>query len=286
MAEERVPPISDPLLRPDRSPRDARGVPVRAPLGNSIRTLLLFGALLALGVAIWWLRRPDDLTLQLGAREWVITEVDGEPATNAVGTVSTFVLDGTGEVRGAFECNTASGTWTYDRQGQRLDLEWESQTMTACPQGVPQTYLPASGRVALDGGVLRIDSEAADLRAVALADHAPLDLHDLHGTWISGEHVVEIGEHGRFDVDECRGAWTSQASEGATVTIEFDEQPSGAGNDKCALDPAWFGGRPMIPVGVGEAVFLHDGRTTFPLDRSVIRLDPAPANAPGTPIAP
>ena len=54
-------PISDPLLRYDRGERDALGRPVRAPFGNSIRTFAVLVVLVAVGVAIWWVRRPHDL---------------------------------------------------------------------------------------------------------------------------------------------------------------------------------------------------------------------------------
>lgn len=283
MSEEHVPPISDPLLRPDRAPRDARGTPVRAPLGNSIRTLLLFGLLLAIGVAVWWLRRPGDLTMQLGGREWVIVEVDGEPAVNAIGTASTFVLDGTGEVRGAIECNTSTGSWSYDRRGQQLVLDWETTTAVSCPDGWPRTYLPVSGRVDLDGGELRIESDAGDIRAVALVDHDPMPVDDLHGSWASGGHLVEVGERGRFDVGECRGAWAVDTAKETAVSIAFDDAPSGSADDPCALAAAWFVSAPAVPVEVGESVFLHHDRATFPLDRSIIRLDPAPENVGGTP---
>lgn len=281
MAEERVSPISDPLLRPDRAPRDATGNPVRAPLGNSIRTLLLFGLLLAIGVAVWWIRRPDDLTMQLGGREWTIVEVDGEPAVNRLGTVSTFVLDGTGEVRGVIECNTATGSWTYDTPGRRLDLQWEQQTVAGCADDWPTTYLPTSGRVDLDGGELRVESDTVEVRAVALVDLPPMEVHDLHGSWTSGEQLVEIGERGRFDIGACGGAWTGDATEPGVFSVEFDDPES----EECGLGPAWLDGAAFVAVEFDDAVFLHRDRAAFPLDRSILRLDPADDVA-GTPIAP
>lgn len=261
--------ISDPLLRPDEGPRDARGVPVRAPLGNSIKTLIAFAVLLLIGIAVWWFRRPEDLTSQLGGREWVITEVDGEPATNRIGTVSTFVLDGTGEIRATFDCNVASGAWRYQTRSGRLVIDWQSQTTLACPSEWPETYLPESGDITVDGGTLRIDSGAATIRAISPVDHGPAPLEEVAGDWVSGEQVIEIGRRGLFQVDACRGSWTPTDDDAALIVTFDDVQP-----DACALGPQWQDDTPFTATLHDDSVYLRRDRVIFPLDRAIIRLDP------------
>lgn len=261
--------ISDPLLPSDGGQRDARGLPVRAPFGNSIKTLLAFAVLLVVGVAIWWIRRPDDLTMQLGGREWVITEVDGEPATNRIGTASTFVLDGTGEVRATLDCNVASGEWRYDSQSSRLVLGWETQTTLPCPEDWPATYLLESGGVGVDGGTMRIDGDTTDIRAISLADREPATVDDVAGEWTSGEHVIEIGRRGLFQIDACRGSWTLNEDESA-MDVRFDDiQP-----DACSLDAEWSSDSLIVPVADGGSIYLRRDRSIYPLDRAIFRLDP------------
>ncbi len=261
--------ISDPLLRPDGVQRDARGAPVRAPLGNSIRTLLAFAVLLVIGVGIWWIRRPDDLTMQLGGREWAITEVDGEPATNRLGTASTFVLDGTGEIRATLDCNVASGVWRYDKQSGQLEIEWETQTTLPCPEDWPETYLPDGGDVSVDGGTMRIDSDMVEIRAVALVDREPAAVDDVAGEWVSGERSIEIGRRGLFQIDACRGSW-SLTDDDSAMDVSFDEvQP-----DACTLDPGWSNDTPIVPVADEDSIYLRRDRSIYPLDRAVFRLDP------------
>lgn len=261
-------PISDPLLRPEGALRDARGAPVRAPFGNSIRTFLIFALLLVIGAGIWWIRRPDDLSTQLGGREWAITEVDGEPATNRRGTVSTFVLDGTGEIRAALGCNVATGTWNYDTRDRRLAIDWLTQTMLACPDDWPGTYLPDGGDVSVDDATLRIDSDVVEVRAVALAHRDTAQFDDIAGTWSSGEQAVEIGRRGLFQVDACRGSWSPTDDESAMLITFDDVQP-----DACSLDPMWKDESPVVPVAVDGSVFLRRDRAIFPLDRDIVRLD-------------
>ena len=261
--------ISDPLLRPDGAQRDARGAPVRAPLGNSIRTLLAFALLLVIGVGIWWIRRPDDLSIQLGGREWTITDVDGVPATNRLGTASTFVLDGNGEIRATLDCNVASGAWSYEEQSSRLVIEWQTQTTLACPEDWPVTYLPESGDVSIDGGTLQIDSAAADIRAVSLTDREPAVVDEVAGEWVSGDTTVEIGRRGLFQIDACRGSWSLTEDESA-MDVSFDDvQP-----DACSLDPEWNSETVVVPVADQDSVYLRRDRTIYPLDRAVFRLDP------------
>lgn len=264
-------PISDPLLRPERGPRDAQGRPVRAPLGNSIRTLLVFALLVVVGVAVWWLRRPDDSAANIGGREWTITDVNGEPATNTAGLVSTFVLDGTGEIRAPLDCNVATGRWAYDEQRSSLSIEWTTQTLMVCPSEWPQTYLPDSGQVSVDGAVMRIETDAGELRAVSLGDHEPADAESVAGGWMSGDQTIEIGRRGRFEVDECHGSWESIADE-LSMSVRFEELQ----RDDCELAPLWRDETPVVPVVDGGVVYLRRERSIFPLDRAIVRLDPSP----------
>lgn len=272
-------PFSDPLLRPESAPRDARGRPVPAPLGNSFRTLLVLTLLVALGAGVWWWRRPHDLTAELGGREWVITDVDGEPATNAAGLASTFVLDGTGEVRAMIDCNVAVGTWSYRSQSGRLHISWDTQTTLGCPADWPATYLPDDGEVGLSGGSLTVDSDTTEVRAISLADHGPAGVDDLAGTWVSGGREVEIGRRGLFRVGECRGEWEAIGGEAGAepvadvvtgMVVDFhDVLP-----DACDLDPRWRDETPLVPVVDEGVLYLRRDRATFPLDRDVVRLDP------------
>jgi hypothetical protein len=261
--------ISDPLLGPDGIQRDARGAPVRAPLGNSIKTLIVFAVLIVIGVVIWWIRRPDDLTDQLGGREWVIVEVDGEPATNRIGTASTFVLDGNGEIRAVLDCNVATGSWRYDAESGRLVIDWQRQTQMACPGDWPQTFLPESGDVRLDGGVLRVTSDATKVRSIAPVDHDPAPPEEVAGVWLSGEQAIEIGRRGLFQVGACRGSWTPTEDD-LLMEVTFDDvQP-----DACDLGPQWQDETPFVATIDGDALYLRRDRVIFPLDRAIIRLDP------------
>ncbi len=262
-------PISDPLLRPDSGPRDASGAPVRAPLGNSIRTFLVFGVLIALGVGVWWLRRPEQLATSIGGREWVIVDVDGEAATNAAGVASTFVLDGNGEIRAPVGCNVATGSWAYDPGRSQLEISWETQTQALCPSDWPQTHTPDRGVIAVDDAVMQIETDTGGLRAAALADREPMALDEVAGSYVSGDHIVEIGRRGRFDVDGCSGSWTRAADE-IGMLVEFDALQ----RDDCSLATVWRDASVFVPVDVGDVVFLWRAIPVFPLDRSIVRLDP------------
>lgn len=271
MVSEPGPPIADPLLRPDAGPRDPAGRPLWAPLGNSIRTLVAFAVLLLLGIGVWWLRRPADLTAELGGREWVITAVDGEPATNAAGTASTFVLDGTGEIRGVLACNVASGTWAYDRERSELAVDWTTQTDLICPGDWPRTYLATDGTVELDDGVLRVRGDAVVVDAIAPADRAPADSDQIAGSWVSGSHEIEIGPRGSFRIGACRGTW-SRVDDASTVDVRFEELQ----RDDCELDERWRDEAPIRPVLHDGSLYLRRDRSRFPVDRDIVRLDPRP----------
>ena len=263
-------PISDPLLRPETGQRTALGVPVRAPLGNSIRTFLVFVLLVIVGAAVWWVRRPADLSMSIGGREWTITDVDGQPATNEAGLVSTFVLDGNGEIRAPLDCNVATGSWAYDEKQSELSIEWKTQTLMACPDDWPQTYLPDGGEVSVDGAVMRIATDAGEVRAVSLADHPPATVDEVAGSWTSGGQAIEIGPRGRFEVGDCDGAWEGVA-EGEAMEVRFDELQ----RDDCVLAASWSDETPVIPVVDDDVMYLRRDRTIFPLDRAVVRLDAA-----------
>lgn len=267
-------PISDPLLRPERAERDARGRPVRAPLGNSIRTFAVLVLLVAVGLSIWWLRRPDDLLTSIGGREWTITDIDGDPATNGIGTASTFVLDGNGEIRGPVGCNVASGRWTYDEQSSELTLDWRTQTQIGCDDAWPRTYLPDGGKVELDGGVMRITTGTGQVRAVALGDRASAGVDSFAGLWQSGERQVDIGRRGRFEIGGCAGSWVAvdeeTSNEASAIAVRFE----GLQRDECGLAEMWRDETPVVPVVDDGVLFLRRDRTIFPLDRAIVRLDP------------
>ncbi len=273
-------PISDPLLRPERGERDALGRPVRAPLGNSIRTFGVLVLLVAIGVAIWWIRRPNDMLTSIGAREWTITHVDGEPATNDAGTASTFVLDGNGEIRGPVGCNVASGRWSYDEQSADLTIDWQTQTQLDCGDGWPRTYLPDDGKVELDGSVMRISSQTGELRAVALGGRGPADATEFAGTWTTGGRQVDIGQRGLFEIEGCDGSWAEvdqgtaagESSGPAAIEVRFE----GLQRDDCDLSPMWLDDAPIIPIVDDGVLYLRRDRWIFPIDRSIVRLDPMP----------
>lgn len=281
-------PITDPLLRPDLGPRDARGAPVRAPLGNSAMTLGLVVVLVVLGIAVWWLRQPDDLSTQIGGRQWVITDVDGDPATNEVGTASTFVLDGSGEVRATLGCNIVTGEWSYRTGSDRLTIDWTTQTELICPPDWPTTHLPDSGEVDLAGGVLQVTSNDGDFRAVSLDDLPAINGEEAAGDWTAGDEMVEIGRRGLFRIEACEGNWRAVDREravGADPTDEVDElmdvrfDEVQIQREGCDLDRLWLDDDPFRAVEFDGSVYLHRTRTIFPLDRDVVRLDPNDANS-------
>jgi len=284
MAVSSEQPITDPLLRPDGAPRDARGAPVRAPLGNSMWTLVLFVLLVGVGVGVWSLTRPDDLTVALGGREWVVIDVDGEPAINADGTTSTFVLDGGGEVRGSIGCNVATGAWEYQPDANRLLIDWTTQTDLVCPDDWPTTYLPDAGDVELTGGVLSLRSMDVEMRAIALGDHEPQPGEIAAGDWTSGGdtgHIVEIGRRGLLRIQECEGSWTPGDDE-AGMVVNFDEVQ--IQREGCDLDRLWLEDDPFRVVEFEGSIYLHRDRAIFPLDRAIVRLDPNDDNGV-TPVA-
>ena len=281
-------PITDPLLRPDLGPRDARGAPVRAPLGNSAMTLGLVVVLVALGIAIWWLRRPADLTTEMGGRQWVITDVDGDPATNEAGTASTFVLDGNGEVRATLGCNIVTGEWSYGTGSERLTIDWTTQTELICPADWPTTHLPDSGEVDLDGGVLQVSSNDGDFRAISLDDLPAITGEAAAGDWSTGAEMVEIGRRGLLRIEGCEGDWRPVDADrpiGADPTDETDElmdvrfDEVQIQREGCDLDRIWLDDDPFRAVEFDGSVFLHRTRIIFPLDRDVVRLDPTDANS-------
>lgn len=280
-------PIDDPLLQPERAPRDPLGTPVRAPLGNSVKTLAWLIVLVAIGVGVWWLRRPADVSDQIGAREWVITTADGRAAVNARGTVSTFVLEGSGEVRAPIECNTATGDWSYDGRSSRLVLEWTEQTTAICDGEQPTTYQPLDGEVDVGDGTLTLESTDGVIEAISLRDLTAASAVDVAGTWSTGGSVVEIGERGLFRIGACDGRWEpvdSDETAGDAVggelamLVEFD--PVDLEGDECGLDRMWSDTAPIVPVVHDDVLYLRRDRAIFPLDRSIVRLDPADGVVP------
>lgn len=257
-------PLADPLLEPDAGPLDASGAPVRAPIGNSIKTLLLLGALVIVGVAVWWVGRPDDLTDRIGGREWVIVDIDGEPAVNDAGTVSTFVLDGNREVRGMVGCNTATGEWDFVTAEQELAIEWRNQTLVGCADDHPETFTVFGGRVDLRGEVMRVDHDDGSVRAVSLADRAVATADELAGEWISGTTTIELGPRGLARVGECPGTWMAS---GGGISFRWEDA------DSCDLAPIWADGGVVVPVRFEDSLYLRRDAAPFPLDRDVHRLD-------------
>lgn len=270
----------DPLLVAEAGPRDVRGRPVRTPLGNSGRTLIAFVVVLAVGLAVWWWRRPSDLTTSLGARTWILVEIDGEPVTTPDGTAPTFTLDGTGEVRAMLDCNTVIGDWVYASSSQRIEFTWATQTLTGCDESWTETYLPDSGEVDLDSGVLRIDGDAVDVVAVSPADHDDIEVDEIDGTWWFAGQEVLIGQRGLVELGTCRGSWNVVDDGGADpdesgddelrIDIVFDELQ----RDDCDLADVWLDETSIAPLMHDGSLFLRRDRTVFPVDRQVIRLDP------------
>lgn len=254
---------------------------MRAPLGNSIKTFGVLLLLVAVGVSIWWIRRPADMLTSVGAREWTITHVDGEPAMNDVGTVSTFVLDGTGEIRAPIGCNVASGRWSYDERADELTIDWDTQTDIDCVDGWPRTHLPDGGEVDVDGSVMRVSTDAGTIRAVSLADRPPAPVDDFAGTWSTGGRQVDIGLRGLFEIGDCDGSWVALDDDAGTadasiaagaIAIRFD----GVQRDDCDLPSMWLDETPVVPVVDDGVLYLRRDRTIFPLDREIVRLDPVP----------
>lgn len=254
---------ADPLLTPDANPRDATGEPVRAPVGNSARTLILAGLLVAAGIAIWWWRRPSDAVERLGGREWIIVDVDGRPATNAAGLASTFVLDGTHEVRAPKDCNTATGRWSI--ASSELSIEWDTVSDVACPDW-PATFEPISGRLHLGDGVLAIDGADSSIRAIAPADFPAASADDLSGTWSTGGSAVRFGTRGLLVVGQCTGSWSQ---DDASITLAFDD----AERERCELASIWASAGPIVATRFERMLFLRRDVASFPLDREVVRLD-------------
>jgi hypothetical protein len=262
-------PVTDPLLVPEIGLREP--MPARAPVGNSIRTLLLIGVLALVGIAVWWARRPSDLTQRIGGREWVIVDVDGEPAVNELGTASSFVLDGVGEIRMEAGCNTATGRWSFDVSAQRLLVEGLRTTAMSCPDDVPATYAVGNGRVGLDGSVMTVATDDGEVRAISHGDLQVAASDEIAGRWTSGSSTVEIGPRGLLRVDDCTGSWVAT---GAGITALFDEQE--LSRDGCDPAPIWTSGVVLLPVRFEDSVFLSRDGNSFPLDRMIHRLDAAP----------
>jgi hypothetical protein len=259
--------LADPLLAPDVGSRDVSGAPVRAPIGNSIKTLLLLGVLVIVGVLIWWVRRPDDLTGLIGGREWVIVDVDGEPATSVTGTASTFVLDGTHEIRGTRGCNTAIGEWMFDTSSQRLDIEWTGGTTIGCPDA-PVTYAIDGGDLTLSDAVMTVEAAEATVRSISLADRPVVTADELAGAWSGGGSTVEFGRRGLLRVDDCIGEWNAT---GEGISVQFDG--SDVALASCGLAPIWTTGDVIMPVRFEDTLYLHRAAVAYPLDREVYRLD-------------
>lgn len=272
---------TDPLLRPVANPRYLRGEPARAPLGNSMRTLLAFVVLLAIGLGVWWWRRPADLTTSLGARTWVVTEIDGQPVTTPIHTAPTFTLDGVGEVLAMSNCNTAIGDWTYEPSSGRLEFDWQSQTTVACAPEWVVSYVPDSGEVDLDSGVLQIDGDAVDLEAISPSDHPAATVDDLAGSWTMGDQPVQIGQRGLFEVGDCSGSWqptdevAAAATDGAQPDLRIDVVFDDLEREDCDLPLVWQDDTPFAPVLHDGSLYLRRDRSIFPVDREVVRLDPA-----------
>jgi hypothetical protein len=260
------PRVADPLLEPAHQPLVRRHSSARAPIGNSIKTLLLLGALAVVGVAFWWFLRPDNVASRVGAREWIIVEVDGEPAVNSTGLASTFVLDGNGEARGADGCNTAVGTWSVG-SSDTLDLDWQRSSLAACAD-FPTTYRPVSGEIDVGDATMTITHDLGSVEAISPDDMEVAPAEDLAGRWRGGDSVIEIGQRGLLRIDSCSGQW-SAVDGGIVAQFERTELTRA----DCELDPVWSDGAVLLPVRHGDALYLRRALPTFPIDRKVIRLD-------------
>lgn len=263
-------PRTDPLLGTVAGPSDDDVSSSRAPVGNSILTLMLVGGLAVVGIAIWWLQRPNDLTDEIGAREWTVIAVDGEPVATEDGRSSTFVLDGTFEVRAMERCGTAVGSWQFDTNGQQLDIDWDSRPADDCPsEPSTDSGLDAgldTGRVSVDGDVLRVESADTEVRAVSIDDLDVADADEIAGRWSSGSSVIEFGQRGLLRVDDCTGSWIAA---GRGIDVRFDAASTG----DCDLAPIWTSGAILLPARFEDSLFVSRDVPSFPLDRHVHRLD-------------
>lgn len=266
---------TDPLI--DVTPPSLAAPPARTTVGNSARTLLLLGALAAIGVAIWWIARPSDLVDRIGAREWVVVEVDGEPAISESGMASTFVLDGSSEVRAEQACHTATGTWRFEESSQRLDIAWERLPDAPCPDPWPTWYRVGSGRAEVDSSVLRVEQDGVVVRSVDLDGLDPPTSDELSGRWNGGGTTVEIGPRGLLRVDECTGSWELVDDR---LALHFDDAE--LARPACELRSPWADDAELLATRFDDSLFVRRDLPTFPLDRLVLRLDRLPD--PGSPL--
>ncbi|MDJ0767963.1 MAG: hypothetical protein QNJ12_04185 [Ilumatobacter sp.] len=253
-------PLTDPLLEPDAGPLDHVGAPIRAPIGNSARTLLLLGLVGLLGVAIWWFQRPSDLSDELGGHSWAVIEVDGEAPANEVGQLPTYVLFGAGGLRSGSPCGTARGDWSFDTASQRLTIDWSATDDAGCESAT----VIESGKVSIDGAAMTLEGDDHTIRSLAFDSLPVVEAEDLAGRWSSGGSMVEFGQRGLLLVDECSGNWMAT---GEGITPRFDDDV------ECQLDPVWTGDDVLIPALFEESLYLR------PEDGSLAplyRLDPAP----------
>ncbi len=263
-------PLADPLLEPDAGPRDASGEVVRAPLGNSIRTLVAFLALAALGVGVWWLQRPSDLTEQLAGTEWVVVEVDGEPLINDDGQVPAFALGRREMIRAGGPCGPSTGSWTFDTDDQRLEIEWPDgavQGGCANEHAAWTIAAPTSGRAELRGDTLLVRG-APIVRAFEVSGRDRASVADVAGRWQVGDLRLEIGERGLFRLGECMGRWEDV---GNGVRWAFESPATG-----CDRGDFWAGGDTFVPYRFETSLYLWRVPPGSAFDPFVVRLEPVP----------
>lgn len=260
--------LADPLLEHPPEEFDDAPAASRAPVGNSILTLVLAGILVVVGIAIWWLQRPSDLTERLEGREWIIVEADGQPATSDVGTTSRFELAANGEVNTAASCNTRTGEWEFDEPSQELHIDWVGETEIACPDDTPQTYAIGAGPVDIDGDLLRVETDVGTISAFSPTDREVAQADDLAGRWRFGESVVDFGPRGLLRVDECTGSWMPS---GDGIGVSFDDAETERVG--CLLPPTWTGGEVLLPYRFDDSLYLYEHDPFGSLDGPVYRLD-------------
>lgn len=260
-------PLADPLLEPDAGPRDASGEVVRAPVGNSGRTLAVFLLLALVGVAVWWMRRPSDLTDRLAGTEWIVVEAGGAPHVNADGQVSAFALGHRSMLRTGGPCGVAAGSWSFDVSEQSLEIGWEAGAPEGCANenGEWTVAVPSDGGVDLDGDELRL-GEPGRLRAFLVTDRPAAEADDLAGRWGAGGHLIEIGPRGLFRVGDCMGAWDDVPT---GIRWSFESTAPG-----CDLGPVWGGGDTFVPLRFEDSLYLWRVAPGSAFDPFVLRLEP------------